>query len=173
VTTLRARWVTLSAPAPSSTSPSAPSVWGSLLAALGGGGGGGGGGDAAATATRLQATVQGILRQHAKALLASLHLQLLVSFTRGTGFDLAAFLAEERLAGGVRLPAFPTALTQVPPHRPLYAPRSAPCCMQRSNNSRIVTLGSFGWEMSLTRGRFATPADFPRHDGSPYSHVHA
>jgi hypothetical protein len=29
----------------------------------------------------------------------------------------------------------------------------------------------FGWEMS-SRGRFATPADFPRRDCSPYSHVH-
>jgi hypothetical protein len=29
----------------------------------------------------------------------------------------------------------------------------------------------FGWEMS-SRGRFATPADFSLHDGSPYSHVH-
>jgi hypothetical protein len=29
----------------------------------------------------------------------------------------------------------------------------------------------FEWEMS-SRGRFATPADFPRHDGTPYSHVH-
>ena len=28
----------------------------------------------------------------------------------------------------------------------------------------------FGWEMS-SRGRFATPADFPLHDCSPYSHV--
>jgi hypothetical protein len=29
----------------------------------------------------------------------------------------------------------------------------------------------FGWEMS-SRGRFATPADLPRHDCIPYSHVH-
>jgi hypothetical protein len=29
----------------------------------------------------------------------------------------------------------------------------------------------FGWEMS-SRGRFATPADFPLHACSPYSHVH-
>jgi hypothetical protein len=29
----------------------------------------------------------------------------------------------------------------------------------------------FRWEMS-SRGRFATPADFPRHECSPYSHVH-
>jgi hypothetical protein len=28
-----------------------------------------------------------------------------------------------------------------------------------------------GWEMS-SRGRFAPPADFPRHDCSPCSHVH-
>jgi hypothetical protein len=28
----------------------------------------------------------------------------------------------------------------------------------------------FGWE--IARGRFATPADFPLHDYSPYSHVH-
>jgi hypothetical protein len=28
-----------------------------------------------------------------------------------------------------------------------------------------------GWEMS-SRGRFATPADFPRHDGSPYRGLH-
>jgi hypothetical protein len=33
------------------------------------------------------------------------------------------------------------------------------------------TLRGFGWEMS-SRGRFATPAEFPRHDCSPYSHVH-
>ena len=30
----------------------------------------------------------------------------------------------------------------------------------------------FGWEMR-SGGRFATPADSPRHDCSPYSHVHA
>jgi hypothetical protein len=29
----------------------------------------------------------------------------------------------------------------------------------------------FGWEMG-SRGSFATPAGFPRHDCSPYSHVH-
>jgi hypothetical protein len=29
----------------------------------------------------------------------------------------------------------------------------------------------FGWEIS-PRGRFATPADFPQHGCSPYSHVH-
>jgi hypothetical protein len=29
----------------------------------------------------------------------------------------------------------------------------------------------FGWEMS-SRGRFATPDDFPRHECSPFSHVH-
>jgi hypothetical protein len=29
----------------------------------------------------------------------------------------------------------------------------------------------FGWKMN-SRGRFATPADSPRHDCSPYSHVH-
>jgi hypothetical protein len=36
---------------------------------------------------------------------------------------------------------------------------------QQSRNIR-----GFGWEMG-SRGRFATPADFPRHDYSPYSHV--
>jgi hypothetical protein len=37
---------------------------------------------------------------------------------------------------------------------------------------RIVTVRDLGWG-DRSQGRFATPADFPRHDGSPYSHVHA
>jgi hypothetical protein len=36
---------------------------------------------------------------------------------------------------------------------------------------RIVTVGFHVGDRS--RGRFATPADFPLHDCSPYSHVHA
>jgi hypothetical protein len=36
---------------------------------------------------------------------------------------------------------------------------------------RIVTVGVSGGEIAL-RGRFATPADSPRHDGSPYRGLH-
>jgi hypothetical protein len=36
---------------------------------------------------------------------------------------------------------------------------------------RIVNVRGFGWGIAHA-GRFATPADFPLHDGSPYSHVH-
>jgi hypothetical protein len=51
---------------------------------------------------------------------------------------------------------------------------ASPCvtcaAMQTKEANRDVW--AFGWEMS-SRGRFTTPADFPRHDCSPYSHVHA
>jgi hypothetical protein len=53
-------------------------------------------------------------------------------------------------------------------------PREHSRCAPRTamHKLRIVTLG-FRWEMG-SRGRFATPdfPDFPRHDGSPYSHAH-
>jgi hypothetical protein len=32
---------------------------------------------------------------------------------------------------------------------------------------RIVTFRGFGWEVAHS-GRYATPADSPRHDGTPY-----
>jgi hypothetical protein len=38
-----------------------------------------------------------------------------------------------------------------------------------ANKLRIVPSRVFGWS---SRGCFATPADFPRHDCSPYSHLH-
>jgi hypothetical protein len=38
---------------------------------------------------------------------------------------------------------------------------------QRPKKMRIVALGDFGWEIAH-EGRYATPADSPRHDGSPY-----
>jgi hypothetical protein len=43
-------------------------------------------------------------------------------------------------------------------------------CRTATKELRIVTVGISGGR-SLTR-RFATPADFPLHDCSPYSHVH-
>jgi hypothetical protein len=38
------------------------------------------------------------------------------------------------------------------------------------SDDKVANRWGFGWEMS-SRGRFATPADSPRHDCSPYSHV--
>ncbi|KAK3260394.1 hypothetical protein CYMTET_30647 [Cymbomonas tetramitiformis] len=63
-------------------------------------------------ADMLQATVLRILSDHAGGLLSSLDLSSLVAFTRGTQFDLSAFLFNERL-GLARLEDFPTALTTV------------------------------------------------------------
>jgi hypothetical protein len=40
--------------------------------------------------------------------------------------------------------------------------------MQKLQNRRVR---DFGWEMS-SRGRFATPADSPLHDGAPYRGLH-
>jgi hypothetical protein len=43
--------------------------------------------------------------------------------------------------------------------------------VQATEQVAIRTVRGFWWEMS-SRGRFARSADFPRHDCSPYSHVH-
>jgi hypothetical protein len=42
--------------------------------------------------------------------------------------------------------------------------------IQRAKVRIRVNVRVFGWRRS--RGRYATPADIPLHDGSPYSHVH-
>ena len=43
--------------------------------------------------------------------------------------------------------------------------------VQRRQKVANRNVWDFGWEMR-SRGRFATPGDSPRHDCSPYSHVH-
>jgi hypothetical protein len=51
------------------------------------------------------------------------------------------------------------------------AAHSPPPLYRRTRVASRGREGGFGWEMS-SRGHFATPADPPRHDGSPYRGLH-
>jgi hypothetical protein len=71
-------------------------------------------------------------------------------------------------------PARPTALIPQRGRRassnPSCGEKGAKCVCTRRGKMRIVTIGVSGGRFRARR-RFATPADSPRHDGTPYSHV--